>query len=91
MLNISYFSDEDDDGDAETVYITESTNYQETASASEPESNVPVEKQPTYLVFKPALYYFLLDLCMEALLLLSKILTGSFLCIKQLCNHCNNK
>ena len=34
--------------------ITQSTVYKETTSASEPELDIPVEKQQTYLVFESA-------------------------------------
>ena len=56
--NIYISDDDDDDDDAESgiaVDNTQSTVYEETTSASEPESDIPVEKQQKYLMFESAL------------------------------------
>ena len=45
--NVSDISDDNDDN--EVADSTKSTIYQETTSASEPEPNLPVEEQQTYL------------------------------------------
>ena len=70
--NISDVSDIDDD-DNNIADITQSSVYLQTTSASEPESDVPVEKQRTYLIFESALLtLFSFALCVEVPIYLLK-------------------
>ena len=91
-LDISDVSDIDDD-DNNITDITQSSVYLQTTSASEPESDVPVEKQRTYLIFESALLTLLsiCFMCRSTYTSIEKVTIGSFLCIKQICHHCSNK
>ena len=81
----------DDEGDT-AADTTQSTLYEETTSASEPESGLSVEKQQTYLVFESALLllFSICFMCRSIYILIEKFTRGSFLCITQICSHCNN-
>ena len=91
----SDISDVDDDindeggTDADT---TQSTLYEDPISTSEPESDLPVEKQQTYLVFESALLvlFSICFICRSTYTSIEKFTRGSFLCIKQICRNCNN-
>ena len=96
-IYISDDNDDDyyDDDDAESgtaVDNTQSTVYEETTSASEPESDIPVEKQQTYLVFESALLllFSICVMCRSTYTSIEKFTIGSFLRIKQICSNCNN-
>ena len=72
--------------------------YQETTSASDPESDgsaadVPVEKQQTYLIFESALLilFSICFMCRSTHTSIEKVTFGSFLRIKQICRNCSNK
>ena len=87
--------DDDDDDDAESgtaVDNTQSTVYEETTSASEPESDIPVEKQQTYLVFESALLllFSICVMCRSTYTSTEKFTIGSCLQSKQICSNCNN-
>ena len=90
--NISDVSDIDDD-DNNIADITQSSVYLQTTSASEPESDVPVEKQWTYLIFESALLtlFSICFMCRSTYTSIEKITIGSFLHIKQICHHCSNR
>ena len=90
--NISDVSDIDDD-DNNIADITQSSVYLQTTSASEPESDVPVEKQRTYLIFESALLmlFSICFMCKSTYTSIEKITIGSFLRIKQICHHYSNK
>ena len=60
--------------------------YEEATSASETESDLPVDKQKTYLIFESALL-LLFSICFMCR---STYMIGSFLRIKQICKQCNN-
>ena len=81
----------DDEGDT-AADTTQSTLYEETTSASEPESGLSVEKQQTYLVFESALLllFSICFMCRSTYISIEKFTRGSFLCITQICSHCNN-
>ena len=94
--NISDVSDIDDDDNV--ADITQSSMYQETTSASDPESDgsaadVPVEKQQTYLIFESALLilFSICFMCRSTRTSIEKVTIGSFLRIKQICRNCSNK
>ena len=91
MLYLSDISD-DDDQDGTVPDTTESTVYQETTSASKPESDIPVEKQQTFLVFEFALLliFSICFMCRSTYTSIEKVTIGSLLRIKQICSHCNN-
>ena len=78
------------DLESTTVDATESTAYYD-SSTTEPEDPLPVEKQPTYLVFESALMllfstcYF----CKSAFVTIEKWTVGSLLHIMQVCSQCN--
>ena len=59
---------------------------------SEPELNLSVEKQQTYLVFESALLllFSICFMCRSTYISIEKFTRGSFLCITQICSHCNN-
>ena len=90
--SISDVSDIDDD-DNNIADITQSSVYLQTTSASEPESDVPVEKQQTYLIFESALLmiFSICFMCRSTYTSIEKITIGSFLRIKQIYHHCSNK
>ena len=97
--NMSDISDDDnnDNNDDKSDTIADSTKsiiYQETTASedSEPESDLPVEKQQTYLVFESALLllFSICFMCRSTYTSIEKVTIGSFLCIKQICSHCNN-
>ena len=86
-LNISDISDDDDDDDEEDGNVadtTESTVCQETTSASEPESDIPVKKQQTFLVLESALLllFSLCFMCRSTYTSIEKVTIGSLLRIK---------
>ena len=83
-LNSSDISDDDDDEDGTVADTTESTVYQETTSASEPESDIPVEKQQTFLVFEFALLliFSICFMCRSTYTSIEKVTIGSLLRIK---------
>ena len=89
--NISDVSDIDDDDNV--ADITQSSNYQETNNASEPESDVPVEKQQAYSIFESSLLilFSICFMCRSTYTSIEKVTIGSFLCIQQNCHNCNNK
>ena len=89
--NISDISDIDDDDNV--ADITQSSVYVQTTSASEPESDVPVEKQRTYLIFESALLtlFSICFMCRSTYTSIEKVTIGSFLRIKQICRQCSNK
>ena len=68
------------------------TLYEDPTSASEPESDLPVEKRQTYLVFESALLvlFSICFICRSTYTSIEKFTRGSFLCIKQICRSCNN-
>ena len=90
--NISDVSDTDDD-DNNIADITQSSVYLQTTSASEPESDMPVEKQRTYLLFESALLmlFSICFMCRNTYTSIEKTTIGSFLHMKQICHHCSNK
>ena len=90
--NISDISDADNDDD-NVADITQSSVYQETTSASEPESDVPVEKKQIYLIFESCLLmlFTICFMCRSTYTSIEKVTIGSFLRIKQICHHCSNK
>ena len=90
--NISDISDADNDDD-NVADVTQSSVYQETTSASEPESDVPVEKQQIYLIFESCLLmlFTICFMCRSTYTSIEKVTIGSFLRIKQICHHCSNK
>ena len=89
--NISDVSDIDEDDNV--ADITQLSIYQETTSASEPESDVPVEKQQTYLIFESSLLilFSICFMCRSTYTSIEKVTIGSFLRIKQICHNCSNK
>ena len=86
-----YYDDTDDEGDT-TADTTQSTLYEEATSASETESDLPVDKQKTYLIFESALLllFSICFICRSTYISIEKVMIGSFLRIKQICKHCNN-
>ena len=82
-----------DDEGGTVADTTQSTLYEETTSGSEPESDLSVEKQQTYLVFESALLllFSICFMCRSTYISIEKFTRGSFLCVKQICNNCNNK
>ena len=92
-LNMSDISDDDNDDDDEVADSTKSTIYQETSNASELELDLPVQKQQTYLVFESALLllFSICFMCRSTQTSVEKAIIGSFVRIKQICSHCNNR
>ena len=88
--NISDVIDDDDDVDDEIADTTQSTLYEEATSASETESDLPLDKQKTYLIFEPALLllFSICFMCRSIYISIEKVMIGSVLRIKQICRHC---
>jgi len=74
----------------ESEEATESTMYCET-TISEDEEKIPVEKQPTFLVFGSALILLFATcvVCGSAFVSIKQHVMESFISIKQACSQCN--
>ena len=89
-MDMSDINDLEDDVNT-TADATESTAY-DSSSSTDLDNSLPVDKQPTYLVFESALMllFSICYICKSKFVAVEKVVVGSLLRIKQVCSQCSN-